>query len=194
MGHTIGKPEDSLIQTVDCPQVGGQMVNMVQTTISPIYGINNWLDCADICQNNLDCQYWQWSEPTSACYSVASFTGFIAADGFVTGARNCPLSTDSLVTLCPSKGSNSLMWRDTTEENGEFFNPGSTLKRGKYYSFRFRYIIYIFFVSLIFSSIIIAKAPDIISAECEDDSDCPPDVFCNHEKLCAGILSLRYIN
>ena len=143
LGHTIGKPEDSLIQTVDCPQVGGQMVNMVQTTISPIYGINNWLDCADICQNNLDCQYWQWSEPTSACYSVASFTGFIAADGFVTGARNCPLSTDSLVTLCPSKGSNSLMWRDTTEENGEFFNPGSTLKRGKYYSFRFRYIIYI---------------------------------------------------
>ena len=115
------------------------MVNMVQTTISPMYGITDWVDCADICQNNFDCRYWQWNEVTAACYSVANFTGFTARVGFVTGARNCPLSTDSLVTLCPSKGSNALMWRYTTEENAEFFIPGSNLISGKYHSCQFMY-------------------------------------------------------
>ena len=107
------------------------MVNMTQTTTSPIYGITDWLKCADICRKNLDCKYWQWSEPTAACYSVINFTGFNATEGFVTGTRNCPISTDSVVTLCPAKGSNSLMWRNTTDENGNFFIPGSSLTSGK---------------------------------------------------------------
>ena len=120
-----------------------------QTTTSPIYGITNWQNCADICQTNPECQYWQWSV-TATCWSVTSFTGFTEdgyypgsnADDYVTGARNCPLSTDSLVTLCPSRGSNSLMWRDSNEENGKFI-PESTLKEGKCHYFykvpEFRY-------------------------------------------------------
>ena len=111
------------------------MVNMMQTTFSPIYGITNWLKCADICLNNIDCQYWQWSEQSAACFSATNFTGFNATEGFVTGARNCPLSTQSAITLCPSKGSNSLMWRNTTDENSNFFIPGSGLNTGKYHTF-----------------------------------------------------------
>ena len=126
------------------------MLNMVQTGVSPIYGITSWLKCADICQSKKECQYWQWtpvqtrgSADTAACYIVTNFTGFTTdgfdpngstADGIVTGARNCPLSTDTLTTLCPSKGANSLMWRDSNEKNGKFI-PESTLKEGKYHSF-----------------------------------------------------------
>ena len=137
----IGKPEHSLIQSADCPQRGGQMTNIEnsQTTASPIYGITNWLKCAEICKNIIDCRYWQWSEATDACYSVVNFTGFIAADGFVSGARNCPTSTDSPISLCPLKGSNSLMWRYTHEEHNVFFIPGSRLNKGMYHSFQSKY-------------------------------------------------------
>ena len=141
----FGQPEISLIQTADCPQVGGRMLDMTQTTMSPIYGITNWPNCADICQNNPECQYWQWSQVTATCWSVTNFTGFTGdgyvpgsnADDYITGARNCPLSTDSLVTLCPSRGSNSLMWRysdgeySKEKEYGKFFIPESSLKEGE---------------------------------------------------------------
>merc|ERR1719259_1239326 len=61
------------------------------------------------------------------CSSVSSFTGFDSTSGFVTGARNCPISSQSLVTLCPSKGQYSYMWRDTAEGDDAFFSPLSSL-------------------------------------------------------------------
>ena len=130
-GREIGRPESSLIQTADCPQVGGQMVHMAQTKHSPVYGITDWQTCANICQGLSKCNYWQWDEKNAACHSVVMFAGFNAAAGFVTGAQNCPISTNSLVTLCPSRGSNSLMWRDANQQNNAFFIPGSSLTKGK---------------------------------------------------------------
>ena len=127
------------------------MLNMKQTGVSPIYGITSWRKCADICQSNSECQYWQWtpviagsSADSAGCYIVTNFTGFTTdgfdpngstADGIVTGARNCPLSTDTLTTLCPSKGANSLMWRYSKDTIGESFIPETKLKKGKYHSF-----------------------------------------------------------
>ena len=94
--------------------------NMEQTRKSPIYGIANWFKCADICQSRLQCQYWQWDEENEACYTITRFAGFFSKDGFVSGARNCPVSSSALPILCPSKGSSSLMWRDTNEANNDF--------------------------------------------------------------------------
>ena len=126
------------------------MLNMMQTGVSPIYGITSWIKCADICQNKKECQYWQWtpvqthgSADTAACYIVTNFTGFTTdgyapgstADGIVTGARNCPLSTDTLTNLCPSKGANSLMWRYSKDTIGESFIPETKLMKGKYHSY-----------------------------------------------------------
>ena len=70
-GNEIGRPESSLIQTADCPQVGGQMANMVQTTHSPVYGITDWPTCANICQGLSECKYWQWDEENQlSCSSL----------------------------------------------------------------------------------------------------------------------------
>ena len=125
----IGFPEDAMYQTVKCPQEGGEFVGMSETARSPVGGIQSWRDCANLCSSQSDCLHWQWRKNEKVCNSVTSFTGFQANAAIISGARNCPISSQTLFNLCPTGGSNSHMLRKVTSENNKFYDPN--MKLGK---------------------------------------------------------------
>ena len=111
------------MQTIDCPQIGGKMFDVTETERSPLFGIETWTKCASVCQYQPDCQHWQWNSTTEECKSVIEFSGFTAEENVYTGARNCPITAQSLLSLCPTNGPGSFMWRETTPTNDAFYDP-----------------------------------------------------------------------
>ena len=119
-GHDIGNTKTSLYQTALCPQEGGEFTIMNQTKRSPVYGSKKWTDCANHCKNQPDCNYWQWQESEMKCITVSSFDGFNSHDNVFSGHRTCPLESNTLFSLCPTKGDNSHMWRKSASR---FYSP-----------------------------------------------------------------------
>ena len=119
-GPEIGNTNTSHYQTAMCPQQGGEFTNMHRTQLPPVYGKKKWTDCANHCKNLPDCNYWQWKENEMKCITVTSFDGFKRNDNVFSGHKNCPLDRNALFSLCPTKGDNSQMWRETT---AAFYSP-----------------------------------------------------------------------
>ena len=128
LGSQIGKPENSSIQTSDCPQIGGEFVDMVQTKRSPVHGVKTWTDCATVCENKPQCNHWMFNGKKE-CYTVVSFKEFGYNENVIAGERNCPSSSKNLFTMCPTRGSNVNMWRPTTTENNAFYDPKFKLSK-----------------------------------------------------------------
>ena len=115
------------MQTANCPQEGGEMVGYVHTKRSPLYGVDSWSKCSEICQSQPDCQHWQWNE-NKECWSVKSFSSFVGTyNGVFAGAKSCPLTSQSLLTLCPTKGCSADMWMQTTTESDSFYDSETNL-------------------------------------------------------------------
>ena len=100
------------------------MVNMVNTSRSPIFGVGSHLECSEICHNQANCLHWQWKVNGGECSSVEIFDTFTRSEERVfTGARSCPLSSQSLLSMCPTSGDNTDMWQATAPENDLFYDP-----------------------------------------------------------------------
>ena len=118
-GQEIGNINTSYYQTAMCPQQGGEFTNMNQTHFSPISDITTWINCAKQCKDQINCNHWQWMKNENKCFIVTSFDGSHRSDNVFSGHRTCPLESNNLFGLCPTKGDNSQMWRKT---NSEFYD------------------------------------------------------------------------
>ena len=127
LGTQIGNTKSSFLETTICPQIGGEFVGAINTKRFPVFGIESWVDCSYICSSQDDCQHWQWMSDTKVCYSVKSFSEFRYNRDVTAGARNCPINSQSLFNLCPTRGDDSYMWRKTTPGDSAFYDPGIVL-------------------------------------------------------------------
>ena len=97
---------------------------IIHTDRSPIFGVSSYHECSEICQNQQNCLHWQWKENGGECSSIEIFEGFIRSEERVfAGAHSCPLTTQSLLSMCPTSGDNTDMWQVTTSENFVSYNP-----------------------------------------------------------------------
>ena len=104
---------------------------IIHTDRSPIFGVSSYLECSEICQNQANCLHWQWKENGGECSSVEIFDSFIRSEERVlAGARSCPLTSQSLLSMCPTSGDNTDMWQATSFENNASYDP--EIKLGKY--------------------------------------------------------------
>ena len=53
-------------------------------------GVNSWLACSQICQEDPTCKAWNYVPKDNRCVRKLSFIEFQTFNGYIAGERDCP--------------------------------------------------------------------------------------------------------